>query len=679
MKNTICLVLIALLFNQCRQESNTGNEYKAYIMENTVNQIIDSLVLKHGDAQRDRIARGVRQTASFWKETDGTGEEFAAYCTEHFISDTAVLDGVFQRISTNFEVIFGYYAKISVDLQRPLHLDIGEILPVDESFGSYSPATHFTDDFFNNKLAFLITLNFPYYSLPEKTEKSAQWSRKDWAYARLGDVFDSRVPADVSQLVVNAMTKSDMYIADYNIFAGKLVRDQRESLFPPDMKLLSHWNIRDEIKSNYGQEAGIKKQRILYEVMKRIITQEIPEVVINSKDYIWDPFNNKVYENGTAITATPEPDTRYAMILDFFRAQRQVDPYYPGLNTYILRNFNGDMEIPLEDVEELFKTYLSSPEVQKVAEVIKKRLGRNLEPFDIWYDGFKTRTTIPAETLDKATRSKYPDRDAVQADLPRILVNLGFSKDRAETIASQIQVDPARGSGHAQGSETREQKSLLRTRIFADGMDYKGYNIAVHEFGHNVEQTISLHNMDIYMLRGVPNTAFTEAAAFMFQKNDLKLLGMDETDRKQVYLDYLDNFWQLYEIMGVSLVDIGTWKWLYANPDATPEALKEAVNTIATEIWNSYYAPVFGVKDQPVLAIYSHMINVPLYLPNYAYGHIIEFQLAEFLEGKDFAGEFERIYRLGRLIPQQWMLEATGSKISVQPILNSVNEALLNM
>lgn len=679
MKNTICLVLIALLFNQCRQESKTGNEYKAFIMENTVNQTIDSLVSKHGDSHRHRIERGVRQTASFWKETDGTGAEFTAYCMDQFISDTIVLQQVFQRISTNFEVIFGYYTKISVDLQRPLHLDIGEILPVDELFGSYSPATHFTDDFFNNKIAFLITLNFPYYSLPEKTEKSSQWSRKDWAYARLGDVFDSRVPADVSQHVVNAMTKSDMYIADYNIFAGKLVHGQASELFPPGMKLLSHWNIRDEIKSNYGQDAGLEKQRILYEVMKRIITQEIPDVVINSSDYTWDPFKNEVYENGTPIATTPEPDTRYAMILDFFHAQQKVDPYYPGLNTYMLRNFNGDMEIPLEDVEELFKTYLSSPEVQKVAEVIKKRLGRNLEPFDIWYDGFKTRTSIPAETLDKATRTKYPDRDAVQADLPRILVTLGFTKDKAETIASKIQVDPARGSGHAQGSETREQKSLLRTRIFADGMDYKGYNIAVHEFGHNVEQTISLHNMDFYMLRGVPNTAFTEAAAFMFQKNDLKLLGMGETDGKQVYLDYLDNFWQLYEIMGVSLVDIGTWKWLYANADATPEALKVAVNTIATEIWNSYYAPVFGVKDQPVLAIYSHMVNVPLYLPNYAYGHIIEFQLAEYLEGKDFAREFERIYGLGRLIPQQWMMEATGSKISVQPILNSVNEALPNM
>jgi oligoendopeptidase F len=128
--------------------------------------------------------------------------------------------------------------------------------------------------------------------------------------------------------------------------------------------------------------------------------------------------------------------------------------------------------------------------------------------------------------------------------------------------------------------------------------------------------------------------------------------------------------------MGVSLVDIGTWKWLYANPDATPKALNEAVTHIAKEIWNQYYAPVFRIRDQPVLAIYSHMVNTPLYLPNYAYGHIIEFQLAEHLKGKDFAGEIERIYSLGRLTPQQWMQEAVGDEISVQPILNATNEAL---
>ncbi len=654
-------------------------EKQAFILENAMTLVVDSLVLKHGEEQRDRITRGVGQAASFWKETDGTGDEFAAYCRNNYISDKDQLDKVFQRISTNMEVILGYFNKISADLQRPLHLDMGEILPVDEPFGSYSPGTHFKDDFFNNKIAFLIALNFPHYSLEEKTRLSSSWSRKDWAYARLGDLFDSRIPSEVNQLVVNSLIKSDMYIADYNVFAGKLVNDAGKTLFPPDMKLLSHWNIRDEIKSNYGNSEGLEKQRMLYEVMKRIITQEIPSQVINSSVYTWNPVSNKVLDNGNEIVATPEPSARYAMILDYFHAQQKVDPYYPNLNTYLLRSFEKDMEVPLADLENLFTTYLSSPEMGKIAGVIRNRLGRDLEPFDIWYDGFKTRTSIPAETLDMATRKKYPNPEAVQQDLPNILVKLGFDRDKALSLASKVQVDPARGSGHAWGAETREQKSLLRTRIFADGMDYKGYNIAVHEFGHNVEQTISLHNVDYYLLHGVPNTAFTETLAFLFQKNDLALLGITGNNARQEYYNNLDNAWGLYEIIGVSLVDIGIWKWLYANPGANPESLKEAVNDIAKEIWNRYYAPVLGMKDQPILAIYSHMVNSPLYLPNYAYGHIIEFQLTDYLKDKDFAGEVERMYSLGRLTPQQWMQDAVGSSISVQPILNTINDALLKM
>lgn len=672
-------LLLVLLLCQCRPNKESTTAYKPFIMESSIRSIIDSLILKHGETQLERIKKGVHQTAAFWKESDGTEAEFAAYCRDNFISDQENLDQVFQRISTNFEVIFGYFNKISVDLQSPLQLDIGEILPVDESFGSFSPSTHFREDFFNNKIAFLITLNFPYYTLEEKNAHAESWSRKEWAFARLGDVFDSRLQAEVNQLVVNAATQSDMYIADYNIYAGKLMKDSAGSLFPAEMKLLSHWNIRDEIKSNYGQENGLGKQQMLYEVMKRIITQEIPAKVINSADFTWDPYTNKVYEQGKEVESKPEPSTRYARILDFYHAQQQVDTYYPSLNTYIRRSFEKDMEIPLEELEIQFKSYLGSPEVIQVAEVIAKRLGRPLEPFDIWYDGFKTRTSIPAEKLDMTTRLKYPNPQAVQQDLPQILMKLGFTREEAMSIASMIQVDPARGSGHAWGAETRELKSLLRTRIFADGMDYKGYNIAVHEFGHNVEQTISLHDVDHYMLRGVPNTAFTEALAFMFQKNDLVLLGIKDKDEQQEYYNNLDNFWQLYEIMGVSLVDIGIWNWLYANPDATPEALNAAVNQIAREIWNEYYAPVFGIKDQPVLAIYSHMVNAPLYLPNYAYGHIIEFQIAEYLKGKDFAREVKRIYSLGRLTPQQWMQEAVGSKISVKPILTAADEALLKV
>ncbi len=200
------------------------------------------------------------------------------------------------------------------------------------------------------------------------------------------------------------------------------------------MKLLSHWNIRDEIKSNYGKEGGLEKQRLLYEVMKRIITQEIPLEVINSEKYSWNPYSNKVYEenNRQEVTANPESEKRYAVLLDFFNAQQKIDSYYPGLNTYIKRTFEADMEIPLQETEQLFGQYLSSPQAKNVAAVIKKRLGRDLEPFDIWYDGFKTRTSIPAETLDKATRTKYPNRQAVQDDLPNILVKLGFDTVRSK-------------------------------------------------------------------------------------------------------------------------------------------------------------------------------------------------------------------------------------------------------
>ena len=221
------------------------------------------------------------------------------------------------------------------------------------------------------------------------------------------------------------------------------------------------------------------------------------------------------------------------------------------------------------------------------------------------------------------------------------------------------------------------QQSHLRTRIPATGMDYKGYNIAVHEFGHNVEQTISMYDVDYYMMSGVPNTAFTEALAFVFQKRDLEFLGIKDGDPEKKDMDVLDKVWTMYEITGVSMVDISVWKWLYAHPDATAEQLKEATIRIAKDIWNKYYAPVFGVKDEMILAVYSHMIDSPLYLSAYAFGQIIEFQLSQYLEGKNFATEVERIFSQGRLTPNVWMKQATGSPLNVEPMLEAVRKVVI--
>jgi hypothetical protein len=174
----------------------------------------------------------------------------------------------------------------------------------------------------------------------------------------------------------------------------------------------------------------------------------------------------------------------------------------------------------------------------------------------------------------------------------------------------------------------------------------------------------------------VPNTAITEALAFVFQNRNLFLLGIKDTNPEAEKMETLEAVWSLMEIMGVGMVDMKTWKWLYANPEANPSQLKEAIKKIAVDTWNKYFAPVIGVKDSPILAIYSHMVDSPLYLANYSYGHIVQFQLEEYFKGKKLSDEIDRIYRQGRLTPQQWMMGAVGSKISTQPILNSLNKVL---
>jgi oligoendopeptidase F len=210
-------------------------------------------------------------------------------------------------------------------------------------------------------------------------------------------------------------------------------------------------------------------------------------------------------------------------------------------------------------------------------------------------------------------------------------------------------------------------------------MDYKGYNIAVHELGHNVEQVFSLYSIDHTLLAGVPNTAFTEALAFLFQARDLELLGRPKASGEAERLKVLDDFWNTWEIAGSALVEIDVWHWLYDHPDATAIELRDATVRIARETWDRYYAPHLGGKDISLLGIYSHTIASPLYLFNYVLGHLIAFQVEEHLHGKDkatWAAEFERIAKYGAVLPDVWMQHATGAPVSADPMLAAAKKAL---
>jgi hypothetical protein len=674
MKKISLSLLSLLIFFSCQQ--SIQQEERSPIVPARVSEVIDLLVSEHGSGQATRIERGVEAAATLWRTSDGSTEDFKTFCLQHYMASEQERDMVFDRLAHYFEHLQGYMNRITLELNRQIHEDRGPIHLIDQLFGSYSPSAHIQDDFFNNKIAFIIALNFPSYSLDEKNESGSQWSKREWGMARLGDIYTARIPPRLLQERNQVYSDGRLYISEYNIYAGKLLDEKGNTPFPQGMKLLAHWNIRDEIRSNYGQENGINKQELLYQVMLRIIGQDIPQEVINNNQYLWNPLTNTLYDGEKTVAFKPEGVVRYQHLLNNFIAIRNIDPYHSELNTYIKRHFEGSMEIPRKEVEALFREYAASPLLREVAQLISQRLGRELRPYDLWYDGFKGRSGISEEDLDKITKSLYPNATALNRDLPRILRELGFSPQDADFIAERIDVDPARGSGHAWRASMRSKPSHLRTRIGADGMDYKGYNIAIHEFGHNVEQTISVHMTDNYFINGIPNTAFTEALAFMFQRRDMEFLGMKQDDPRQQYLEVLDIFWDNFEMMGVSLVDMQVWEWMYNNPQATAEQLKEAAIQIATEVWNEYYADVFGERDTPILAIYSHMIQSPLYLSNYPYGRLIMFQLEEYIQNKDFAEEVLRIYSLGRLTPQHWMQQAVGEQISNQPIFAAVRQAL---
>jgi hypothetical protein len=651
------------------------------ISEQTIQKVINELKTKYPNADATRIDKGVMQAAQFWRTDDGTSESFETFCIDNFLGDEILLEATFLRLQKNFELAYGYMTEMGRDLTIPLQEDTGPILPIDYMFGEFSPSVHFQDDFFKTKIAFVVLLNFPATTLEERIEKGEEWTREEWAKVRLGQMFTKRVPSEASQKVAEAFNKADNYISSYNIYMHNLLTEKGERLFPEGKILLSHWNLRDELKAQYMNKDGLERQDIIQLVMEKIIRQEIPQAVINNPDLDWTPSANNVElalnaKPGTKADNTAEPNTRYEIWQNIFKAETEVDKYYPHLPTLMDRKFKEEREIPEAKFEELLKSILSSPLISQTAVLIEKRLGRKLKPFDIWYNGFKAQQKLDEAQLDKIVKAKYPNVAAFEKDMPNILTKLGFSFDMAQFLASKIEVDAARGSGHAMAAGRLVDKTHLRTRVPKDGMNYKGYNIAMHELGHNVEQVLSFNKVDYTLLRSVPNTAFTEGFAFVFQSRDMDILGFKQEDKNKDALDAINSLWMTYEISGVALVDMYTWRWMYKNQDATPAQLKDAVIQIAKDVWNQYYAPVFGQKDVILLAVYSHLIHSGLYVPDYPLGHIIAFQVEEYLKKGNLAKDMERMCVQGSITPNLWMEKAVGQPISTKPMLDAAERAL---
>src|SRR5438132_11262942 len=464
--------------------------------------LVAAVVRKHGEPSRARAERGIRQVSAYWRTDDGDAAALRAFVEDAFVADPQQLDALLGRFSAAFEQIDGHMLEIGRALRSWNELELGPQMDVDQAFAALDVSAHLPEDLFTSKLAFVALLNFPQPDLQEMVSQAPRWSRKQWAHARLTRRFAVRPSGAALQAVAKAIADADAYIAGYNLWMHHVLAPDGRRLFPKGVRLLTHWNLRDQIKVDYAEPdkaLALTRQRLIRDVMERIVTQTIPKAVIDDPRVEWSPASN-------ALTATPpeeveteqmkkqgkrpaqpslsperEPDQRYAVLLADFRAARQLDQDSPMAPTLIDRNFQLDDEIPEQRVRALLTQILGSPLVPRVAAVIQKRLGRALEPFDIWYDGFIEKQ--PEGELSRLTRLRYPTADAYKKDIPRLLQGLGFTVEKSRWIDSHIVVDPARGSGHALEANRRSEmypwwgpgdSAHLRTRVNPDGMDYKG-------------------------------------------------------------------------------------------------------------------------------------------------------------------------------------------------------------
>ena len=163
----------------------------------------------------------------------------------------------------------------------------------------------------------------------------------------------------------------------------------------------------------------------------------------------------------------------------------------------------------------------------------------------------------------------------------------------------------------------------------------------------------------------------------MYQNKAREVVGIQEDDETKAFaVASIEGLLSACQIAGPSLVELYTWRWLYENPETTPEVLRDKMISIADDVWNKYFKDQFGEDPYHILAAYQHMIGYPLYLADYTIGHVISHQIKSHMRGKDLAGETKRICSIGRLTPDLWMKRAVGNGISAKQLIDDAKIGL---
>ena len=253
-----------------------------------------------------------------------------------------------------------------------------------------------------------------------------------------------------------------------------LVDAKGKRLFPPKLRLLSHWNLRDEIKADYSaDDDGLAKQRMIAQVMERIVTQTIPKAVVDNPLVDWNPFTNEVKRDDVAgrrrrrRPPTPprssptlrEPDTRYAVLLKTFQAARKArslladraDADRPALRREPpdprgagARDAGGGRLLAAGPAGRGARSRSGSAGSSS----------RSTSGTTASATAASTPRTSSTPSSASATRRPRPTRTTC----PTSWSSSASRRSKAQYLADHIVVDPARGSGHALGAARRARQ-----------------------------------------------------------------------------------------------------------------------------------------------------------------------------------------------------------------------------
>ncbi len=640
---------------------------------------LTALVDAHGSQQRERIERGLAQVAGRWTDEDGDAEAFGDFCREHYVADPEARRLLLERLETALYLVEGHLLEIRRGLRRWADLEMERAPAIDDVAATFDPAPGLSEQWYAQKLGFVALLNFARPSLETMLAEGEDWDEEGWVAARVAKHFGPRVPAEVERRTRELHHRAGRFVDGFHVPVGSMVDADGKRWFEPGRKLVAHWLIREQLKAGYAETGGLALQRALGWVMRRHIDGSIPRALMDgSSDAEWDPEANTLGGQPVAEAETVGAE-RYARWLDVFEAARARDAHYPEHPTAIARKFELQREIPETRVEELLVEMLESPVRAELSRALEARLGRPMEAHDVYFEDLLPAP--PAAELDERVRKIYANAASMQRGLPQLLESLGWKAEDARYFGSRVRVEIARGPGHAMPAGQLETPVWLRTNSL-DGQDgplgWDGFDIAMHELGHNLEQLCSTHLVDRPALRGVPNNACTEAFAFLYQAQAPRVIGLDRGDAALDPFDAasLTNLLAACQIAGPGLLELQAWRWLYANPEADAEALRAQVIHLAGQLWDRFYAPHYGPDRYLLMAAYQHMVAYPLYLPDYALGHIVSHQIASHLRDRDLASETQRICSIGRVTPELWLRRAVGEGLSTEPLLRDAEAAL---